>query len=131
MKIIKKKSPEVEALRGSITLPHKIEAITINRQEVYFSKAFVVLQDVKAGQFINFMNDEKDWRFYISDDKDGFLLKPLNRSRRGLFIQDGALVQLLRRSLELPTGKFKYAIQKTLTKVDGHPVYWILTKNKI
>lgn len=131
MKLIKKKSPEVEALRGHVIAQHKIEAITITRQEVYFSKAFAVLNNVKPGQYVCFMNDETDWRFYISDDKDGFLLKPLNRNQRGLLIQDGALVQLLRRTLKLSTGKFKFEIQKTLTVQSGHPVFWILTKKQL
>lgn len=128
MIVLKKKSPEVEAMRRTRSSQ---DTITLNRQELYFSKSFAVGNRIKAGQFISFLNDGDDWRFYVSDDKDGFLLKAVNRGRQGIYIQDGAIVALIRRTISMPLGKLKFPIQKTMTKQDNNIVYWILIKKRI
>lgn len=128
MTILKKKSPEVEAMRRTRL---SADSITLNRQELYFSKSFIVSNLIKEGQYVNFLNDGDDWRFYVSNDKDGFLLKPVSRGRKGLYIQDGGLVNLIRKSISMSTEKLKFPIQKTFTKQENNIVYWILTKKRI
>jgi len=128
MIILKKKSPEVEAMRRTKA---NQDSVTLSRQELYFSKSFTVANRIKEGQYVSFLNDGDDWRFYVSNDKDGFLLKPLNRGRQGLYIQDGAIVNLIRRTILMPAGKLKFPIQKTMTKQENNIVYWILTKKRI
>lgn len=131
MKIINKKSPEVEALRSRGKSSNKLATVTLSRREVYFSKYFVVTHKLKAGQFVNFLNEGDDWRFYISSDKDGFELQTMNRSRQGLVIGDAALLQLMLKTMGLALGKYRFEVVKTKTTQEGYPVYWILNKKQL
>ena len=128
MTIIKKKSPEVDAMRR---VRSRQDSVTINRQQLYFSKSFIVGNKFKAGQYVSFINDGDDWRFFVSDDADGFVLKPESRGRKGVYIQDGGLVGLIRKSTGVPAGKLTFPIEKTFTTQNGNTVYWVMTKKRI
>lgn len=130
MKILKKNSPEVEAMRSR--QKKVLETITIyDNRRIFFSKAFVLNNGIKAGQYVHFINDKDDWRFYICDEKDGWLLVKQKRDKWNVQIQDSGIVRLMQKSLELVNSKFTFPVVKTFTTQNEHPVFWVQTKKRI
>jgi hypothetical protein len=76
--------------------------MSINGNVVSLSSAVVKEFGLKAGQFVHFMNDGREWSFIANDDPDGFRLQKENRTHRnGLKIFNAALCNLFKRSLQI------------------------------
>lgn len=111
---------------------HMPISITINGRMVSFPTASVKEFGLKAGQYVHFLNDGRQWSFIVNDDRDGF---PLQREKRqdrdGLRIFNAALCNLFKKSLQLDDEGGKYYLQLTNRVFKDCKVIEILTAKQI
>lgn len=127
MELINIKSEAIIALTGS---GRKVEMLSVKRGTVYFSRSFCVANKIKAGQFMHFINDDSDWKFFVNNDKDGFPLINDTKKNGALVIFNSALTHLIRRSTK-KIGAVSFPIEGTVLEQGGKKIFMIMTHKPI
>jgi hypothetical protein len=76
---------------------------------IYFNKGVVELCNLRAGEYIHFINEFSEWMFYSSDNEDGF---KLSRNKSILRISSAPLIRMILKSTGFNKEK-KFIVQKT------------------
>ena len=109
MNVINRKSKEVIE---STAFKLKHIYVTMEEYRLYFTGGAVCFCELKAGEYVHFLNDGVEWRFYCNDDPDGFQLTPI-RSKPGLHLTSAGLINMIRKSTGFKTGRKSFIIEKT------------------
>lgn len=88
-------------------------------RNIYFTKPIVLLCGLKAGEYVHFLNDYTDWKFYSNDNTDGFRL---SHNKQCLRITNIALSRLILKTTGFNKKKHFY-VKKTNMEVDKCPVF--------
>lgn len=119
MNVINRKSKEIINYTG-----HSLKNVYLTVKDdatMYLPKAVVLFCDIMEGDNMFFLNEGADWRFYFSDDKDGFPLRKGN-SKGGLFLCSLPLARMILKSKGYDTSK-TFRINKTKALYDRCPVF--------
>jgi len=123
VRLINAASPEVLALSRNTK---GLFTVTVKDFTIYFSKSLCVTFGFSQGDRVNFINDEKDWRFFVNRDPDGFMLFDAARESGALQIQNAGLTHLIRQT----TGDAEqtiYAVTPTKLEYQGVKIFMIRT----
>lgn len=116
---INRKSKEIINYTG-----HSLKNIYLTVKDdhsMYLPKAVVLFCDIVEGDYMHFLNDGKEWRFYFNDNEDGFPLRKGN-SKGGLFLCSVPLARMILKSMGYTKSK-TFRISKTGAWHDRCPVF--------
>ena len=88
-------------------------------KNIYFTKSIVLMCGLKPGEYVHFLNDYTDWKFYSNDNPDGF---KLNANKVCLRITNIALARLILKTTGFNMKKNFY-VKKTNIVIDNCPVF--------
>lgn len=71
MELINAKSDIVNGFKRN---KRGVDNINITKYGAYISKNFCRANRLKHNKFAHFINDGPDWKFFVNDDADGFML---------------------------------------------------------
>ncbi len=131
--IINKKSPEILKYRRYGTGADSFLRVYDTR--MYFTSTAAEMCDMKIGYYAHFVNDEKDWSFYVDDDKDGFIISEGQDGRnkgniKAKNICDVGLIRMFRATTGF-SHDMSFNIEKTNALHDGCPLFKINTEKPI
>lgn len=128
MIVVNKKSEELKEFSSYIA--EKV-FVRIEDTRFAFSIGAQGVCNLKEGEYVHFLNDGSEWRFYTNDDADGFkLLREGKFSKKGAIISDIALVRMFRKSTGF-SHSANFEIKKTNIIYDRCDVWEINTKKPI
>lgn len=118
MREINTLSPEIEQF--------KLNNLTYNYikvkegEKIFFTKAIIFMCALKAGEYIHFLNEGKEWMFYSNDNPDGF---KITKDAAGLLqINSYPLNRMILRSCQFQL-KHTFYIKKTGIEHDKCEVF--------
>ncbi len=123
MRLINRLSGEVVGLNRNKSA---VYIISVKDYSVYFSKAFCLTFGLKAKQFVQFINDEKDWQFFVNDDPDGFELSKAARESGALEIHNSGLCHLMKKTIGINEATM-FKVVGTQREQKGAKIFMIIT----
>lgn len=127
MQIVNLNNPTIKAFsRGG----KKVVQMRVSERQIAFTRPFCVSNKIVAGQYVHFINDGADWKFYINQDKDGFQLISDRHRRGGLILCNIALCHMLRKSTGM-LSPASFPIEPTKMHQNGKQVFMIMTHKPI
>ena len=123
MQVVNKNTPAIQAFSGGGI---KTQQVRVTEKVLHFSRALCVTNRIHAGQFMHFINDGPDWKFYVNNDKDGFALINDRWKKGALLLCSAALAHMIRKS----TGKLgpvSFPVEPTRLYNEGKKVFMIMT----
>lgn len=118
MKLINRKSEEV-ILNGSRSV--RRQYITVESNRIYFTAAASRVCGLQAGLYINFLNEGKDWQFFVNGDPDGFKLTVVT-AKNGFHVTSTGLCKMILDSTEFKSPK-RFVITKSSGMQGKFPVF--------
>lgn len=124
MNVINKKSISVVNNGGrAITRSY----VMVSNKCIYFTAAIARECGLEVGLYVQFINDEAEWKFYVNDDPDGFKLTPNNWSG-GFNIGNTGLTKMILKSMGFNKEK-RLVVIKTDLYIDKCRIYELSTQN--
>lgn len=101
--------------------------ITVQNDRLYFPQHTTKALNLKPGLFVFFINDEKQWSFFVNNDKDGFVLSLHKSKTFATQLFSVPLMNLLRKSYgdQLPK---KFYLLDTKRKHNNSVIYELLIR---
>jgi hypothetical protein len=129
MQVINRRNVQVRSERN---LPY----VSVQKESLYFTQATVEQFDMRIGMYVQFLNDDKSWFFFLTDDPDGFVLGPMSA---GLRIHSGPLVRMIKQQFKVNAGQSFYLHEtprnikgaKLIEIAFGSPVIKIVSKPRV
>ena len=119
MNVINRKTKEIRLQHGKFL---NNQYLTIDAQhKIYITKGACTLCDLTINDYVHFLNEDDDWRFYVDDNADGFKPTPV-ATKGGVNINHKGLTRMILKSTGFPQGK-RFYVQKTNTLHDRCPVF--------
>lgn len=120
MKLINRKTQEIIDNGGRSV---RRQYLTVEGHRIYFTAAASRVCELGVGLYVNFLNEGKDWQFFVNDDPDGFKLTVV-RSKNGFHITNSGLSKMILDSTGFKSPK-RFLIEKNNTYQDKCPVFKI------
>ncbi|MFL5810050.1 MAG: hypothetical protein ACJ749_11055 [Flavisolibacter sp.] len=124
MIVINKNHPDILA---NATGKNYVFVSIRNGNDFYFSSAAARQFGLKAGKFLHFLNEGKQWFFYQNDDSNGFMLnKDSKESSNALRVVNKPLVEMFRKTV-VNGGYVKFFLIKASMKHKDQELVEIIT----
>ena len=122
MALINKNHPQIIEGRTGRNLIY----LTITDKRIFFTKAAALVYGLKAGKYLQFINEGAEWFFYQDDNTDGFSLLEDGKKNGAVQMINASLVRMIRKSLKL-SGKKKFFFAPADHNRNGAKLFEIYT----
>lgn len=93
-----------------------------------FSKRASALSDLKVGNKIQFVNDDRFWYFFNTDDQDGYSIRTGSGKHGGWMVNDNSLVYKFCKSVNADIGD-RFLVKKTNSYFKDNRLFEIVTSS--
>ena len=95
--------------------------LTVEPHRIYFTSTVGRECEMEVGLFVQFLNEDNIWQFYVDDNPDGFKLTPV-KSKNAFHITNSGLINMILKSTGHKAPK-QFKVERTLRFQDNNPVF--------